>query len=266
MLNFSAVAIENILIYSGPGVGPNSLANTVSTIKSTVGNKYSVKTVGPEVLVQKDWMQDTALLIMPGGADIPYMEMLRGQANSNIKLYVENGGKYIGICAGAYYSADRIEFAKGDSILEVIGERELKFFPGVVIGPTYSGFSYNAEDTSGLRAAKVFWQELNGPFRVGHEFVIFYYGGGHFVNAEAYPNVTILARYGTDTAQQPVAIVECKVGAGKAILSGVHFEWDLETLDVLSPNMRSLKEQLQAKNADRKVLIAHLLSRLDIAV
>lgn len=268
VVSFVSAAKENILIYAGPGVGPKSLANTISTIKNVVASKYVIKTIGPEDLIKTDWLQDTSLLIVPGGADLPYMAMLRGQANANIKNYVENGGKYLGICAGAYYAADRIEFAKGDPVLEVVGDRELKFFPGIIAGPTYSGFSYNVADISNMRVAEIVWQ-AGKPFIIGHEFFIFYYGGGHFVEPQAYPNVTVLANYGklsSDSVHQPAAIVACKVGKGKAILSGVHFEWEPGIIEDSNLNMRNIKIQLLTTNADRLELVKHLLSILDIAV
>src|SRR5688572_21159442 len=122
----------NILIYSGLGVGPKSLANTVSMLSSLASEDYVIKTVVPDTIISRDWLENTALLVMPGGADSPYMEKLAGVGNQNIREYVQNGGKYLGICAGAYYAADSIEFAKGDPRLEVVAPRELKFYSGLV--------------------------------------------------------------------------------------------------------------------------------------
>ncbi len=225
--------------------------------------------ITPEELIQQDWSHDTALLVIPGGADKPYLEKLRGPGNAKIKQYVANGGKYLGICAGAYYSADHIEFAKGDQELEVIGDRELKFFPGLVQGPTYSGFDYRAvKAIAGMRAAKVYWQAAK-PFNHSQEFVVFYNGGGHFVDAEKYPNVKVLARYASETpkqTQQPAAIVECAVGKGKAILSGPHFEWDPATLEGYDQRLIAIKDNLHAANENRLALAANLLERLEIEV
>lgn len=204
---------------------------------------------------------------MPGGGDRPYLAKLKGQGNDNIKRFVNSGGRYLGICAGAYYSGDRLEFAKGDKDLEVTGERELKFFPGLISGPTYEGFDHRDPKVhAGARAAKLFWQ-LPKPFAVNQQFTVLYNGGGNFVDAENYPNVTVLARYKPEKAGeiiQPAAIVECIVGKGKAILSSPHFEWLPATLDTESTHLNAIKPELEANEGQRLVLAKHLLERLNI--
>ncbi len=269
MASLPVLAQENILIYVGPGAGPKSVANTLRTIKALAHPKYTIKTVTPDELINPTWISNTALLIMPGGADRPYVEKLSGKGNANIKQYVQNGGKYLGICAGAYYSADRIEFAKDDPELEVTGERELKFFPGLVEGPTYAGFDHrDTQQVAGMRAAKILWH-TEQPFAQNKEFTIFYNGGGHFVAAENYPSVIILARYGAELPsqpQQPAAIIECAVGKGKAILSGPHFEWHHDSLEGDNKDLLQIKRNLAQQDTDRMNLAEHLLTRLGIAV
>ena len=253
-------AQQNILIYSGPGAGELSVANTLTTIKQLVGDKYNVITVGPKVLIDDAWLENTALLIMPGGADRPYLTKLKGIGNANIRRFVENGGKYIGICAGAYYSADRIEFVT-DYGLEVVAERELKFYPGLIKGPTYAGYDHrNVAGYAGARAETISWQATD-QLALGENFTVFYYGGGSFIAAENYPSVTILAKY---QQNGPVAIVECLVGKGKAILSSPHFEWDPETLEQNSPQICDITPKLRAGNKKRLLLAKHLIQRLGL--
>lgn len=52
--------------------------------------------------------------------------------------YVRRGGAYLGLCAGAYYASSRVQFEPG-SALQVVGSRELSFFPGVARGAAYAG-------------------------------------------------------------------------------------------------------------------------------
>ena len=54
--------------------------------------------------------------------------------------FVENGGSYLGICAGAYFACDYIEFDKNGP-LEVVGPRDLKFYPGKCERFPYVAFS-----------------------------------------------------------------------------------------------------------------------------
>lgn len=259
-INFMTHAKQEILVYAGPGAGPNSLANTVGMLQNFVGDKYVVKTITPEEVIQGDWVSNTALFVMPGGADRPYLEKLRGQGNQHLKNYVQNGGKYLGICAGAYYAADRIEFAKDDPALEVIGDRELKFYPGLVEGPTYKGFDHrDVKNTAGMRAATIHMQNKN--------LTLFYNGGGHFVDADNFSNVTVLARYGDEQPyrnDRPAAIIECNVGKGKAILSGPHFEWDAKSLDKLNLELTEMKKKLALQENSRQELILYIFNRLGL--
>lgn len=257
---------KNILIYSGPGTGKLSLKNMVSMIRGLVSPKYTIKEVDQYTIINEAWMNDTALLVIPGGADLHYKKYLDGKGNENIRRYVHDGGNFLGVCAGAYYSADRIEFAMG-SELQVAGDRELKFFPELVEGPTYAGFHYDPVlGIAGQRAATVYWQD-GPPFAPDRALVLYYNGGGHFVNAYQQRDVTILARYACETSfigPEPAAMVECKFGKGTAILSGLHFEWDPHSLDSI-PELAAIKEKLVTRNPERLELAENLLHRLGIA-
>lgn len=63
-------------------------------------------------------------------------------SNKRIRSYIENGGVYMGICAGSYYGSRKVEFDLHGP-LEVNEERELKLFKGRAVGPALKGFSYN---------------------------------------------------------------------------------------------------------------------------
>lgn len=54
--------------------------------------------------------------------------------------FVTQGGSYLGLCAGAYYACARVEFEPGTP-LEVVGDRELAFFPGIAQGAAFPGQS-----------------------------------------------------------------------------------------------------------------------------
>lgn len=52
--------------------------------------------------------------------------------------YVERGGAYMGICAGAYYGCSEVQFEPGTA-LQVFGQRELAFWPGAAQGAVVPG-------------------------------------------------------------------------------------------------------------------------------
>lgn len=50
------------------------------------------------------------VLCIGGGFDLGYLKSLTITGCEKIKRFVENGGYYIGICAGAYFASDYLEF------------------------------------------------------------------------------------------------------------------------------------------------------------
>lgn len=69
---------------------------------------------------------------MPGGADLPYCKKLNGEGNRRIRQFIEQGGAYLGICAGAYYGCAELNFVGRD--YSVNGNRELALFNGIAKG------------------------------------------------------------------------------------------------------------------------------------
>lgn len=117
---------------------------------------YEVVTINAGELLAGGWQARTALLVMPGGADLPYCKHLNGTGNAHIRDFVATGGSYLGICAGAYYACARIEFEPGGT-MEVVGDRELRFFPGAARGAVVPGFDYQTE--RGAAAVRVRYVE-----------------------------------------------------------------------------------------------------------
>lgn len=186
----------------------------------------AVAPISASALISEPWAPTCALLVFPGGADLGYCAELNGPGNRRIAEYVRRGGKYLGFCAGGYYGCGRCEFEVGNGRLEVVGSRELAFFPGTCRGGAFRGFEYGSE--SGARAARLRVTALEGE-GVG-DTVIYYNGGGVFVDAEAMgpKGVEVLASYkdeiDVDGGEGRAAVVYCAVGSGAAILTGPHPE------------------------------------------
>lgn len=197
--------------------------------------------VSETVLRREPWADFCALLVIPGGADLGYCRALDGDfAGSNgnggagIARYVREGGAYLGLCAGGYYGSGRCEFEVGHPLLEVVGKRELAFFPGVCRGGAFGGFEYNSE--AGARAAVLTVGEealsIDGEApALPDEFRCYVNGGGVFVDADRMSDqgVEVLATYGEPLAvhggeRGSAAVVCCRVGKGLAILTGPHIE------------------------------------------
>lgn len=158
-----------------------------------------------------------------------YCRSLNGEGNKKIEQYVRRGGAYLGFCAGGYYGTSKCEFEVGNRALEVIGPRELAFYPGTCRGGAFKGFVYHSE--AGARAVEI--KVEKEAFKTGvvpQTFRSYYNGGGVFVDAAKYKDkgVETLATYVEQLDVEPgdggAAVVYCKVGEGGAILTGPHPE------------------------------------------
>lgn len=210
----------NILVYSGQGVSAAALKHTIHSLHQTLSTKFDIKQVTAEEL-EGPWEGTCAAFVMPGGRDKEYVTGLGEQKISRISKYVHSGGKYLGICAGAYFACSSIRFEQGRLGYEIVEKRSLNFFPGVAIGAVNPGFEY-ANDQCAV-AAKVELFDMSSP-----EAVFFLNGGCRFdftgVHAREW---SIIGRYSVDGT---ASIIKGSVGLGQVLLSGVHFEYSASLL------------------------------------
>ena len=194
---------QNIVIYQDKGVGEFGLKCLCEFFQDD-----EVWFANAEAIIDGRVLGLADIFVMPGGADLPYCVKLNGEGNDNIRAYVENGGTYLGICAGAYYGCRDIEYHK-DRADEICQPRELAFAPVTAIGSLHD-LAPPYDET--LNSAAIV--ELSGRAQA------FYNGGCTFRGKGGYE---VIARYeGLPT--KPPAIIRANVGDGTAILSGVHFE------------------------------------------
>lgn len=246
---------QAIYIYNDHGASEESLKQVQHMVEESVGEKYNIQLINAKGVKEGSWIENAALFILPGGADLPYCRKLRGTGNERLREYVEKGGAFLGVCAGAYYASSGIEFAKGHLRFEVIGKRELAFYPGRVIGPTFSEYDYAS--ARGSRAEKIVWKEGNNVAT----YLVYYQGGGHFVDIEKFPEVKILGFYSGEAKELP-AIIEFSVGKGKVILSGVHPEFDPSIMNKEDKFLAPIIPVLEEGNKKRKILCKKLLRKL----
>ncbi|KAI1160287.1 class II aaRS and biotin synthetase [Nemania serpens] len=263
----------NVLVYNGAGTTVESVKHAIYSLRRLLSPNYAVIPVTDTVLLKEPWAPSCALLVFPGGADLGYCRALNGEGNSIISQYVRRGGRYLGFCAGAYYGCKRCEFEVGNRPMEVIGSRELAFFPGTCRGGAFQGFQYNSE--KGARAVRVRVREaaFQGVAGVPEVVTSYYNGGGTFVNANDPNNdVEVLASYDdkldVDGGPENAAVVYCRVGQGAAILTGPHPEFAPANL---SPHhgvdgYDELIASLQAGDGDRVSFLKACLTKLGLEV
>lgn len=152
------------------------------------------------------------LFVMPGGADLFYREKLDGAGNAAIKSYVEEGGAYLGICAGAYYACAALDWWPEQEREGINGPRALAFHKGKAAGPIREYICDGDYDRSWDGVANLSWQ--------GQQIKTLYRAGPLF---ETGRGEQVLAAY-DDLAATPPAIIHCKVGRGQAVLCSPHIE------------------------------------------
>ncbi|KIV89684.1 biotin-[acetyl-CoA-carboxylase] ligase, variant 2 [Exophiala mesophila] len=246
----------NILVYSGLGSTVESVRHCLFTLRRLLSPNYAVIPVTGDMLLKEPWTASCAALVFPGGADQGYCSTLNGEGNRRIRQYVAGGGRYIGFCAGGYYGSARCEFEVGNKLLEVVGDRELAFFPGIDRGCAFPGFVYHSE--KGARAVDL--QVNKSALSAGtvpNVFKSYYNGGGVFVDAFKYKDkgVEVLASYSdplaVDSGEGSAAVVYCKVGEGAALLTGPHPEFAAANLEP-KPSVPGFSEVIAALANDEK--------------
>ena len=267
-----STAPRTVRVYTDAGAARDCVAHTVRALRSALGPAYAVETCNAaqlrgdaiDSIDASPWEAETALLVLPGGRDLPYLEKLGARGAARIRAFVQGGGAYLGLCAGGYFGAADIEFFadfSGDAAHQaqaIVGERPLKFFPGRCVGPVWRDFVYDSEQ--GAHAAWVH-PEPGLAARTGGDFVLYQNGGGAFVNAEGYPNTRVILRYAAGSSH--AAAVLTQVGAGRALLTGVHPEFDAAYLPVTdyAPGVRAA---LQAAAPQRCQAWAYMLTELGL--
>lgn len=168
-------------------------------------------------------------LIIPGGADMFFCEKLNGEGNHKIRKFVEDGGIYLGICAGSYYGCAELDWASNwDNEESIKGARELAFYAGTATGPIEQYCDQTKPFPDGYAPHVCNIKYDDGKEKLN--LTLNYNGGPYFSElTEETEKIKILARY-TDLEHAPPAIIECKVGQGIAILSSPHIE---DTADIM---------------------------------
>ncbi|KAF7503141.1 hypothetical protein GJ744_004283 [Endocarpon pusillum] len=263
----------NVLVYSGIGSTVDSVRHCLYTLRELLSPNYAVIPVSGDQIIKEPWPSSCAAVVFPGGADKGYCRILNGEGNRRIRRFVEAGGVYIGFCAGGYYGSGKCEFEVGNRLLEVIGDRELAFFPGVDRGGAFPGFVYNSE--KGARAAEL---QVNkaalSSGAVPNVFRSYYNGGGVFVDAAKHHNkgVEILASYTEDLAvdagEGAAAAVYCKVGTGAALLTGPHPEFAAAKMEKKEdvPGFHHIIDVLAGDEKHRTDFMKACLTKLGLSV
>lgn len=186
--------------------------------------EYEMRTVmAADIRLDPTLFDHAVMFVMPGGADLPYCAALNGAPNARIRRFVEAGGTYLGICAGAYYACRELAFHAGTRGA-ICGPRELSFVDAVAVGSLPELTGGLLYDGTPRTTAAVTLRTTDHLSPAPLALYTHYHGGCRFdFDAAPGAGTQVLAVY-ADLGGTPPAIVSARVGKGRAILSGVHLE------------------------------------------
>lgn len=235
---------REVYIYNDEGTCPKSVSGWIAVLKWTLKYPQSlIHTIKAENLVQALHAQPPrrTALIVPGGADLPYLKLLDDACLAAVRSVTAAGGSYLGVCAGAYFASSDCIFEKDDPRLCVVGSRPLALFPYPAVGAVRENFAYKSESGATLERLQCQWR--------GRTFVPqIYCNGGPAWSCEASEKTVVIGRYSDPVlkrhgvmSESPVAALRHKYGSdGTVVLCGVHpelpfhtveQEWDSEAMD-----------------------------------
>lgn len=153
--------MNKIAIYSGPG--SEMLENLTKFLEE---NSINYSLVDEKQIAANNF--DFKTLIIGGGQISSIMPAIGDLGSENIIKFVENGGKYIGICAGAYVACQTFfdhpgkaskgiglsttvfDRGKGENVVEMMDGKKLFFCNGPLLktlGTSEKIISQNADGT-----------------------------------------------------------------------------------------------------------------------
>ncbi|KAG5452959.1 biotin holocarboxylase synthetase [Clonorchis sinensis] len=242
-----------IQLYNDTGSGKLSSLQLRTTLQTLFPKASIIETDGRR-LCERYLLNETTLLCFGGGYDLGFLETLGPSGCAVIRDFIQKGGRYLGLCAGAYFASDQCVFDKGGP-LEVCGQRFIRLFEGDAVGPYYPGFVYHSNE--GCRAASV--ERTNETLKV--PAAVSYFNGGPTFQCQRWHRSKVLYTYGN--SNDP-AIIACRLGRGWGVLSGVHFEYDPKLLyeDDPTVHVKRVCDELWAGNECRMELLRQLVGDL----
>ncbi|CAH8670048.1 unnamed protein product [Heterobilharzia americana] len=231
-----------VQVYNDLGASERCLIHLKKAFQQCSTLSFSSEEVNATILNQQNNTIAPDLICFGGGYDLGYLTSLKVSGCLKLHDYIQNhGGKYLGICAGAYFAC-------------------------TASGPVYPGFQYNSENGSYAVPIHATSKDLNP------QTTVVYYNGGCTFGSVNWDNSQVLYEY-SDSGKP--AIIASKLGSGYGILSGVHFEYDPFLLEKQIGNVgyddddddhdgndHAFIETLKANNLSRLELFQNLIKQL----
>jgi len=195
-------ALPIAVVYNGKGACPEQCASSIAAIARQVGLQVKYvnhKTLSPAVL------QGASVYIQPGGEALEVLDSLRPEQLQAIRDYIFSGGRYLGICAGAFLADTYVDTEKTRLGLGILPGETIDYFP--------------VQPMPKELIVETHWTESLLPGIRGSRQMYFSDGAG-FVLSQPELTLEVLSAY-ADGVPSTVRFVH---GRGKVALTGVHPE------------------------------------------
>jgi len=184
-------------------------------------NAASIKPVTPASVRDGSAFKDARAFFLPGIVDeeSPYYQQLGAEGNAQIRKFVEEGGIFVGACAGAYYACEEISYAPPWAPAKAT-RPGLDFFNALARGPLPAFGLQNdgADRFSDCTTVNVSFKTASGEMATAG---IAYGNGPALLPYEKDDgDITVIARY-EDVPGKPIAVATRKIGKGLAVFLGV---------------------------------------------
>ena len=210
----------------------------------------------------------TAAFFLPGASDADYDRKLGPENIAALRRYVNDGGRFMGICAGAYYACRKIDWYEWDPERAKRKTPGIDFFDYHAQGPMREFIAHGDRKTALDRSlAHAAVADITHETERGRMLRarVLYWGGPRL---DGHAPGTVLARF-NGVAGNPPAVVMRRIGRGTAIISSIHpeirgadFRAAVYGEGPLQDRARGVGEHLARREKGRAALWDDIMKRL----
>ncbi len=252
---------KQLVVYSSHTVSTGTL---IPRLKESFYQALIRKT-GPDDLHKPGLLgSDTLAFFLPGiiGEKSPYNTEIGPAGNAAIRRYVENGGVFVGICAGAYYACRDILYDPPWLPQPKTSQPGLDFFNALAKGPL-PGFALHGDEAwySDCTVTTISYQDSQDTRAVTG----IAYGNGPMLIPDDDEEIEILARY-EDVPGRPIAIAAKRIGKGLALFVGVlpYVGYEPHNPALCDEEVKNLLESLRPHESGRENVWDMIVSRIKL--
>ncbi|EIP97293.1 Trehalose utilization [Opitutaceae bacterium TAV1] len=99
-----------IAVYTGPGAFASSIENMMVNIRAMPQARFTM--LAPEQVGATD-LAAFDVIVFCGGSGSAQSKAIGDSGRANVRKFVENGGGYVGVCAGAYLACSGFDWGLG---------------------------------------------------------------------------------------------------------------------------------------------------------